>query len=165
MNVPVKHFPKSARLSDSAKKAISKCFDDYIQNNIGNDCPKCWHMVDHDDYKLFINYCRAIAFHHSTYVGYLAQPYDPYSARWEKRPMFCQDAYRKDFAQYEKQRPAVPCALWQLDAKSMCTAIKKDVKQPETLRLDMRDIIGESRKRKVDSPQPARKSKKVISNR
>ena len=155
----------STRMSSLTKRNIGKCFDDYIQNSVSNDCPKCWHMVDHDDYKLFINYCRAFAFHHSNYVGYLAQPDDPYSTRWEKRQMFCQDAYRKDFAQYKKQSPAVPCALRQLDAKSMCTAIKKDVKQPEKLKLDMRDIIGESRKRKVDSPQPARKSKKVISNR
>ena len=105
-----KTISTSTRMSGFTKKDIGKCFNDYIQNNIRNDCPKCLHMVD--DYKLFINYCRAIAFHHSTYVGYLAQPYDPYSARWEKRPIFCQDAYRKDFAQYEKQRPAVSmCAV------------------------------------------------------
>ena len=137
----------SARLGQGSKRILRKCFDQSIDSETGTDCPKCGNLNAIKNYKVFLKLCTSYAFYYSAYVGYLLDQYNPYSTQWVVKQMFCKDAYRHDFDSLSEQRPAVYCALPQLDVKNMCTKLKKRRDLEENFKTQIRDIHAASKKR------------------
>ena len=160
----------SAKLSRLSKKSLRKCFETSIDSNAGTDCQKCSNQELINNFKIVLKVCSSYALFYSTHVGYLYDQFNPYSTRWYVKQMFCNDAYRRDFASLSEQRPAVYCALPQLDATSFCTKLRKQRDLPNELKVQVRDIDSASRKRQLpardteneDPSSPGRKSKKDV---
>ena len=156
----------SAKLSRLSKKSLRKCFETSIDSNAGTDCQKCRNKELINNFKIFLKVCSSYALLYSTHVGHLYDQFNPYSTRWHVKQMFCNDAYRHDFASLSEQRPA---ALPQLETKSFCTTLRKQRDLPNEFKVQVRDIDSASRKRQLpvkdteneDPSSPGRKIKKT----